>query len=131
MTDNVTLTLNQLRGADRAAPQAGRPSPPADGPGFDEVLESQLGRQPAVRFSAHAQRRLEARHISFGSDETARLEQAVEKAASKGSRESLVLMDDLALIVSVKNRIVITALDANSRKDATRVFTNIDSVVLT
>lgn len=96
---------------------------------FEDTLQSQLGRPPAIRLSAHAQRRLETRHIPFGSDETVRLEQAVEKAARKGSRESLILLDDLALVVNIKNRVVVTAVDANSRKD--NIFTNIDSVVLT
>jgi flagellar operon protein len=96
---------------------------------FEDMLQTQLGRPPAVRLSAHAQRRLEARHINFGGDEAIRLEQAVEKAASKGSRESLILMDDLALVVNIKNRVVVTAVDASSRKE--NVFTNIDSVVLT
>lgn len=98
-------------------------------PSFDDVLQSQLGRPPTVRLSAHAQRRLVSRNINFGGEEAVRLEQAVEKAASKGSRESLILMDDLALVVNVKNRIVVTAVDANSRKE--NIFTNIDSVVLT
>lgn len=96
---------------------------------FDDLLEAQLGRPPAVRLSAHAQRRLQTRNINFGSEETIRLEQAVEKAANKGSRESLILMDDLALVVNIKNRVVVTAVDAESRKE--NVFTNIDSVVLT
>lgn len=96
---------------------------------FDDLLQAQLGRPPAVRLSAHAQRRLQTRNIPFGSEETIRLEQAVEKAANKGSRESLILMDDLALVVNIKNRVVVTAVDAESRKE--NVFTNIDSVVLT
>lgn len=99
-----------------------------DGTGFEDALKAQLNRDPSVRMSAHAQRRIEARNINFGADEAARLEQAVDKAANKGSRESLILMDDLALVVSIKNRIVITAVDATHRKDD--VFTNIDSVVL-
>jgi flagellar operon protein len=106
--------------------------PPAHNAGnlnFEALLQSQLGRPPAVQFSAHAQRRIEARQIGFSKEEAVRLEQAVEKAASKGSRESLILMDDLALVVSIKNKMVITAVDANSRKD--NIFTNIDSVVLT
>jgi flagellar operon protein len=97
--------------------------------GFEDILKTQLGRPPAVRFSAHAQRRIASREIGFSSDEAIRLEQAVEKAAGKGSRESLILMDDLALVVSVKNKVVITAVDADHRKE--NVFTNIDSVVLT
>ena len=96
---------------------------------FEDVLKTQLGRSPTVRFSAHAQHRITSRNIDFGSNEAMRLEQAVEKAANKGSRESLILMDDLALVVSIKNKVVITAVDADSRKE--NVFTNIDSVVLT
>ena len=53
---------------------------------------------------------------------------AVEKVERRGGRESLVLMDDMAFIVNVKDRLVVTALDANSRGEG--VFTQIDSVVL-
>ena len=58
----------------------------------------------------------------------ARLDAAVGRARAKGARESLVLLDDLALVVSVRNQTVITATDAASRKD--NVFTNIDSAVI-
>jgi flagellar operon protein len=105
------------------------PNLPTHPSSFENALEAQLGHTSPVRFSAHAQRRMESRSVSFGSDEAVRLEQAVEKAARKGSRESLILMDDLAFVVSVQNRVVITAVDAESRKE--NVFTNIDSVVIT
>jgi flagellar operon protein len=52
----------------------------------------------------------------------------VDRAAAKGARESLVMMDDVALVVSVKNRTVITAVDRAHLKD--NVFTNIDSAVI-
>ena len=58
----------------------------------------------------------------------ARLEQAVDRAGQKGARDSLVLMDDLALLVNVRNRVVVTAVPQSSAKD--NVFTNIDSVVI-
>jgi len=67
--------------------------------------------------------------VHFGEKELHKLEGAVEIAAAKGSRDSLVLMDNLALVVSIRNRIVITAVDSASRRDS--IFTNIDSVVLT
>ena len=51
----------------------------------------------------------------------------VNKAAEKGARDSPVMVDDIALVVSVKSRTVITALDKASLKD--NVFTNIDSGV--
>jgi len=59
----------------------------------------------------------------------ARLQDGVERAAAKGAREALVLMDDMAFVVSVKNRTVITAVDAARMKH--NVFTGIDSAVIT
>lgn len=96
---------------------------------FDTVLQQQLQKAGAVRFSAHAQKRLEQAHIPFGAERIARLEEAVERAAGKGARESLVLMGDLALVVNIKNRTVVTAV--NGERMRQNVFTNIDSAVIT
>jgi flagellar operon protein len=68
------------------------------------------------------------RGISFKPDELSRLSDAIDKAAKKGSKETLVLMGDNALIVSVKNRTVVTAMDREAMKE--NVFTNIDSTVI-
>lgn len=92
---------------------------------FGQILDHEL---KGVTFSQHAKERLQTRNIQFGEAEMAKLNTAVDKAAQKGSRESLVLMDNLALVVSVKNRTVITALDGSNMKD--NVFTNIDSAVI-
>jgi flagellar operon protein len=82
-----------------------------------------------IQFSSHAQRRLQSRGITFGQEELNRLTQAVDRAESKGARDSLILIDELALVVNIKNRVVVTAIDKESRKDS--IFTNIDSVVMT
>ena len=82
-----------------------------------------------IQFSSRAQRRLQSRSIPFGWDELQRLTQAVDRAESKGARDSLILIDELALVVNIKNRVVVTAIDKESRKDS--IFTNIDSVVMT
>ncbi len=92
---------------------------------FDQVLLQQLS---GVKFSQHALQRLQSRNIQFGQDELVKLNGAIDKAAQKGAKESLVLMNNLALVVSVKNKTVITAMDGNSIKD--NVFTNIDSAVI-
>lgn len=123
--NKVDLTLAQIQG-NTLRPGAPKPPPP-EGPQFNEVLEQQL--QGKLKFSAHAQRRLQNRQIDFGAPEASRLEEAVDKAAQKGARESLILIDDLALIVSIQNRTVITAIDGANRKE--NIFTNIDSVVMT
>ncbi len=86
-----------------------------------------LARAQDLKFSNHAQKRLQTRDIALSDDGIARLAGAVEKAEKRGGRESLVLMDDMAFIVNVKQRLVVTALDARQRGEG--VFTQIDSVV--
>ena len=93
---------------------------------FGQVLEKKL--QGELKFSQHARQRLQSRNIELGEAEIARLENAVSKAREKGARDSLILMDNLALVVSVRNNTVITAVDEQSLKE--NVFTNIDSAVI-
>ena len=57
-----------------------------------------------------------------------RVVSGVDKAAQKGAKESLVMVDNVALVVSVRNRTVITAVPQEHLKD--NVFTNIDSAVI-
>jgi flagellar operon protein len=100
----------------------------AGGPSFaDALAKAQHPESQGVRFSNHAQKRLETRHITLSDDGISRLASAVDKAEKRGGKESLVLVDDLAFIVNVKDRLVVTALDAQSRGEG--VFTQIDSVV--
>lgn len=95
---------------------------------FAQVLESKL-QQPALKFSAHAAKRLESRGIRLTDDQLNTLEEAVEKARKKGGRDTLILLGDVALVVSVVNRTVITAIDGERLKE--NVFTQIDSAVIT
>lgn len=100
-------------------------------PGFDRILSSKLqtAEPPgALRWSAHAVQRLQQRQIAITPEVQQRLEGAVDKLAAKGGRESIVLVDRMAFVVSVKNRTVITAVDQAGMRD--QVFTNIDSAVL-
>ncbi len=81
-----------------------------------------------LTFSRHLNERLERRQLELSPDKVTRLSNAVERASSKGSRDSVVLLDDLALLVNVPSRTVLTAVATTRLKDG--VFTNIDSVVL-
>lgn len=91
------------------------------------MLDAKLPVQ-GVKFSQHAQDRLKARNITFSANELATLEGAVNSVAQKGGKESLVMMGDAALVVSVKNRTVVTAMDRSQMKG--NVFTNIDSAII-
>ncbi|WP_054941076.1 TIGR02530 family flagellar biosynthesis protein [Paenibacillus ihuae] len=90
---------------------------------FESVLQKNM-----LKFSNHAAKRLEQRGIELGSSQLDQISSAVDKAAAKGSKESLILLKDMALIVSVPNRTVVTAMDGSSMKD--NVFTQIDSAVI-
>ena len=94
---------------------------------FSEVLRSRIEKESGVSFSSHALERLRERNIDLSPEQLGRLSDAVGKAEEKGSRDSLVVIDDLACIVSIQNRTVVTALSGDSVKD--HVFTNIDSTV--
>ncbi|MBD3345465.1 MAG: flagellar biosynthesis protein [Chitinivibrionales bacterium] len=92
---------------------------------FGRILEQS---RRNVRFSAHAKSRLVSRNITMTPEMTAKLDKAVEGARAKGSRDSLILLSDMAFIVNIPNRTVVTAMDGNSMKD--NVVTNIDSTVI-
>jgi len=82
----------------------------------------------SLKFSNHAIERMHSRGISYTPETMKSIEGAVAKAAAKGSKDTLVLTGDSALIVSVKNNTVVTVMDRQAMKD--NVFTNIDSTVM-
>ena len=92
---------------------------------FADILAKQ---ETKVKFSKHANERLRDRRIDLSAQELAKLDDTVERMAAKGARESLIYMNDLAFVVSVKNRTVITAMDGTSVKE--NIFTNIDSAAI-
>ena len=89
---------------------------------FESLLSDKL------KVSAHAKTRLQSRELQLDADAWQRVMNGVDKAAQKGARETLVMVDEVALVVSVKNRTVITAIDKERLKE--NVFTNIDSAVI-
>lgn len=95
---------------------------------FEEVLSRKLESKAGVDFSNHALRRLESRQIDLAGSRLERLNRGVELAAEKGSSDALVLVDETAFVVSVKNNRVITTMSNEDLKG--NIFTNIDSTVI-
>lgn len=95
---------------------------------FKSTLDGVINDEKRVQFSAHARARLHSRGVELNEDKLNALSDAIDKAEAKGSKESLVLSDDAAYVVSVKNRTVITAFDRDNLRDG--VFTSIDSAVI-
>jgi flagellar operon protein len=95
---------------------------------FSQVLENTLSQTEALAFSSHARARLQERQIQLTPNQMDRLNRGVGQAAQKGAKDSLVLMDNLALLVNVRNRVVVTAMDDTRMRE--NVFTQIDSAVI-
>ncbi|WP_123040045.1 TIGR02530 family flagellar biosynthesis protein [Cohnella candidum] len=109
-----------LQGTRATAKSAGTPN---GGISFRELLNRQ-----ELKFSHHAEQRLQQRGIVLNTDQLDKIAGAVDQAAAKGAKDSLVLYRDIAMIVNVPNRTVVTALDGTSMKE--HVFTQIDSAVV-
>jgi len=96
---------------------------------FSNILNQKLSESRDVKISKHAAMRLEARNISLDALRLEKLRTAVDRAQAKGVKDSLVVMEDVALLVNIPNRTVITAVKQSELKE--NVFTNIDGAVFT
>jgi flagellar operon protein len=91
---------------------------------FKEILKEKTG----LIFSNHALDRLSDRGVNLDDNTVGRLTRAVQMADKKGVDQSLVLLDQLAFLVSVRNKTVITAVETGRMKEG--VFTKIDSAII-
>jgi len=128
--------LDRIR-ADRVGPpqlpatpqRSEEKKPETPRPSFADHLRratEEIGGQ--VQFSGHAMQRAESRGIELNGEQLARIDKALDSAAAKGARKALVMLDDLALIVGVDQRKVITLVDGAGLRD--NVFTAIDAAVI-
>lgn len=127
MTEQLTIIPRPITPAGtrpQANPVAGARSTAGQ---FEQQL--QKAQQPSqVRFSGHAQDRMRQRGINFNPGQLERLQQALHRVDAKGGRDSLVMLDETALVVSVKNSTVVTVADRDQLQQ--NVFTNIDSAII-
>ena len=93
---------------------------------FQNIFSNKLEDNSPIHFSKHASMRLNERNVSLSSEQIKRVESGIDKASKKGINDSLVLVDNVALVVNVKNKVVIT--DMNSENE--NIFTNIDGAVI-
>lgn len=96
------------------------------GTSFSDVLKDTLNKKDTFTISNHAAERLKG--VNLSNEDMAKINEGINKAEDKGSKNCLILYKDVALVTSVENRTVITAVEGDRRKE--NLFTNIDSVLL-
>lgn len=95
---------------------------------FHQLLQKTINQSTPLKLSKHATERMESRGIQFSKDTWTTIEKKVNEAKQKGVKESLVITDDAALIVSAKNNTVITAL--HRAEAESQIFTNINGTII-
>jgi len=97
------------------------------GTGFENILQQAIDKSTGVKFSKHAELRMQARNIDLTQNQREKINSAVSMAQQKGIKDSLVILDNMAFVVNVPSKTVITAVNNNERKE--NVFTNIDGAI--
>lgn len=115
------INIAQRKGSEKPASASGKAS-------FKQMFSAELAQAKNITISKHAHDRLYSRGLELTADRLNDLAGAIDRAQSKGSKETLVLTDDVAFVVSVENRSVITVFDRQNLRDG--VVTSIDSAVI-
>ncbi|MCR5223014.1 MAG: flagellar protein [Lachnospiraceae bacterium] len=131
VVNNNYPSIEQVAGQLLMQPASVKEQPKMNGKTFADIFRQKQtvdNMVSPVRFSKHASVRLGDRNIELSSEQLNRLNEGAQKANAKGINESLVLVDEIAFIVNIKNNTVITAMDQSEAKE--NVFTNIDGAVI-
>ena len=124
------LSIEQLTDRYLNGPRRAEARKSAEGFSFQEILQQKTVQETgeSLKFSKHALGRLSDRNIELSVGQLERLNDGARKAGQKGIRESLVIVDQLAFIVNVPNRTVVTAMDSTETTE--NIFTNINGAVI-
>lgn len=125
VNNNYLNNINRVTGS-QANPA--KPKPTDTAGNFGDILKQKIDQSTGLKFSKHAEQRLQSRNINLSQVQKEKINQAVKKAEEKGVKDSLVLLENMAFVVNVKNRTVITAVNSDELKN--NVFTNIDGAVI-
>jgi len=130
VSKNTFLSIEQMQ--DQYLKSPSKKNVEKEGSSFEQILslknETRIKQSEELVFSKHAKNRLSERNIDLSDKQLERLKDGADKAEKKGIKESLVLVDNLAFIVNVKNNTVITAMDQTESNE--NIFTNIDGAVI-
>lgn len=135
--NNGYLSIEQITNQLKTQPPKSEKERGTEGLSFQDILQQKsrsipegtvLSPMGELKFSKHALNRLNDRNIQLNTEQLDRLSDGTKKAGEKGIRDSLVIVDQLAFIVNVPNRTVVTAMDSTATDE--NIFTNINGAVI-
>ncbi|MDC3414132.1 flagellar protein [Aquibacillus sp. 3ASR75-11] len=116
--------IQQLRPQPFPLPKQTKPVQQQGGSTFSDVLAEVQD----LKISKHAKQRLVERNIKIDSTQWMEISKKIDEASQKGITDSLVVTKDAALLVSAKNKTIVTALDRGEA--SSKIFTNINGTIL-
>lgn len=93
---------------------------------FKSILDEKINNNQNYIISKHASERL--KNLDFNEEDMKNIGEGFKIAEEKGSKNSVLLYKNVALITSIENKTVITAIEKERAKN--NIYTNIDSVVI-
>ena len=93
---------------------------------FNDLLNKAIDKKKGYTLSKHAAERLNA--MNFSESDMKKIENGFKLAEDKGAKNSVMVYKDVAIIASIENKTIITAVDKSRAQS--NVFTNVDSVVI-
>ncbi|MDR2938904.1 MAG: hypothetical protein LBV08_01145 [Clostridiales bacterium] len=93
---------------------------------FKSILNNEIDKNSGLQFSKHANQRILNRDIYISKEQMTRVEKGVSLAKEKGIKDTLVLVDNIALVININSNVVVTAINKNDNK----IFTNIDGAIV-
>jgi flagellar operon protein len=116
LKQHYTTTLKQGGHIKTREPQEEKP--------FKQLLQQYTD----IGLTKHAEIRMQERNIAINRENWQRISDKMKEANQKGITDALVVMEDVALVVSTKNHKVITALHQTEAKE--KIFTNINGTII-
>ncbi|MFD6438712.1 TIGR02530 family flagellar biosynthesis protein [Peribacillus sp. NPDC060186] len=96
--------------------------------GFKQHFQEAISTNEKLTISKHAQMRMDQRKIVIEQQTWDKIADKANEAKKMGVTESLIIIDNAALVISTKNNKVITVVD---REEASsQIFTNINGTIL-
>lgn len=94
---------------------------------FSKLLQDEISKGD-LKISKHADQRLKSRNINLSKNDWKDINIAIDNAKTKGIKNSIVIKDEVSLIVNIPSKTVISAMAKGIKEQ--QIYTNIDGAIV-